>query len=541
MLITSVEFPPILNDSFNTTFLEYLSRVSVLSTLLLKFPKKVSPGTYSFIEQYISSMGIAFAEGFSMDDDENVTKLLDSGLQVAFFTYSKDMSTDELEILKKVAKSLPRSRIGICLNEPINPDSMIMSETISQFSDVVSHFSFKCNANCTNQEHQKILKCCKELINNVGFAIQICFELPIGTSETIASTFATFMDGIHVAAEMTITCDPNYATSQRIHPSPWPTVFANPYSLHNTSYDWNSQSNILDVSSKKEVTPGTAESVKVSNSSTLSTNPPQPPAVTVTAVHSPGANSSFGTGSVSILGSLDLISVFVACLRSDRSDRLFTTVVCDEHGVCLGLVYSNEESLRVAVIERRGVYWSRSRNSLWRKGDSSGMYQELIDIKVDCDYDALRFTVYQRGDPPSFCHLMTRTCWGHVTGIKKLETILMDRKKSAPEGSYTKRLFDDPDLLRKKLLEEVQELVEAQDPDHVAAEAADVLYFAMTRCVAAGVGLTEIEQHLDRRTYKVTRRPGNAKEWRTKNAEDILAKATTASTTAIATETNSNS
>jgi hypothetical protein len=87
------------------------------------------------------------------------------------------------------------------------------------------------------------------------------------------------------------------------------------------------------------------------------------------------------------------------------------------------------------------------------------MFQDLVNIKVDCDYDALRFIVHQRGDPPSFCHLMTRTCWGHVAGIKKLETILIDRKKSAPEGSYTKRLFDDPELLRKKLLEEVSEVI----------------------------------------------------------------------------------
>ena len=71
------------------------------------------------------------------------------------------------------------------------------------------------------------------------------------------------------------------------------------------------------------------------------------------------------------------------------------------------------------------------------------------------------------------------------------------------------------------MLEKVQELVEATEPDHVAAEAADVMYFTMTRCVAAGVGLREIEQHLDRRTFKVTRRPGNAKEWRTKNAEEV--------------------
>jgi phosphoribosyl-ATP pyrophosphohydrolase/phosphoribosyl-AMP cyclohydrolase/histidinol dehydrogenase len=150
------------------------------------------------------------------------------------------------------------------------------------------------------------------------------------------------------------------------------------------------------------------------------------------------------------------------------------------------------------------------------------MYQELLAITYDCDGDALRFSVIQKGEPPSFCHLMTRTCWGNTGGIQKLENILVDRKKSAPVGSYTKRLFDDPNLLQKKLLEECQELIEATDPDHVAAEAADVMYFMMTRCVAAGVGLKDIEKHLDKRTLKVTRRPGNAKEWRTQNAKQIL-------------------
>lgn len=84
-------------------------------------------------------------------------------------------------------------------------------------------------------------------------------------------------------------------------------------------------------------------------------------------------------------------------------------------------------------------------------------------------------------------------------------------------------LFFSYSLLRKKLLEEVQELVEAEDPDHIAAEAADVMYFLMTRCVAAGVSLTQIEKHLDRRSFKITRRPGLAKDWRTKNAEQVLA------------------
>jgi len=150
------------------------------------------------------------------------------------------------------------------------------------------------------------------------------------------------------------------------------------------------------------------------------------------------------------------------------------------------------------------------------------MHQDLIAVRYDCDGDALRFTVIQNGDPPAFCHLMTRTCWGQNRGIHKLESMLIDRKKSAPHGSYTARLFADSSLLQKKLLEEVQELVEAQEPDHIAAEAADVLYFMMTRCVAGGVGLREIEHHLDKRSLKITRRPGLAKEWRTEQAKKLL-------------------
>lgn len=204
------------------------------------------------------------------------------------------------------------------------------------------------------------------------------------------------------------------------------------------------------------------------------------------------------------ISSLDMVDVFLSTLRSDRPDGLFTTVVCDEHDVCLGLVYSNAESIRAAIVEEKGIYWSRSRGGLWRKGDTSGMHQELLSIAVDCDGDALRFSVVQHGYPPSFCHLNTRTCWGHEHGIYKLQSILQDRLRSAPPGSYTKRLFDDQSFLQKKLLEEAQELMEATDPDHIAAEAADVMYFMMTRCVAGGVTLRDIEHHLDKRTLKVT-------------------------------------
>ncbi|EQC38074.1 hypothetical protein SDRG_04504 [Saprolegnia diclina VS20] len=222
---------------------------------------------------------------------------------------------------------------------------------------------------------------------------------------------------------------------------------------------------------------------------------------------------------------------FIRCLKSDRLDGLFTTVVTDASGVALGLVYSSAESILASVQQRRGIYYSRSRNGLWPKGDSSGHVQELIQLDMDCDSDALRFTVFQHSparattpDAGSFCHLETRTCWGPAMGIRHLQATLQDRKQSAPPGSYTKRLFDDMTLLRNKLVEEAQELAEATDAVHVAEEGADVLYFAMARCVAAGVSFQDIEHQLNMRARKLTRRPGNAKAYRIDAANAILAK-----------------
>ncbi|KAJ0408087.1 hypothetical protein ATCC90586_006058 [Pythium insidiosum] len=219
---------------------------------------------------------------------------------------------------------------------------------------------------------------------------------------------------------------------------------------------------------------------------------------------------------------VDAAEAFVKCLRSDRPDGLFTTVVVDESGVALGLVYSSEASVLAAVESGRGVYYSRSRQGLWRKGESSGNFQELVQLDLDCDSDALRFMVRQSG--AGFCHLSTRTCWGDAGGLPALQAMLESRLQAAPAGSYTKRLFDDAELLRNKLVEEAQELAEAQTPTHVAEEAADVMYFAMVRCVAAGATLTDVERQLDMRSLKVKRRPGNSKAYRIDAANEILKK-----------------
>jgi phosphoribosyl-ATP pyrophosphohydrolase/phosphoribosyl-AMP cyclohydrolase/histidinol dehydrogenase len=99
---------------------------------------------------------------------------------------------------------------------------------------------------------------------------------------------------------------------------------------------------------------------------------------------------------------------------------------------------------------------------------------------------------------------------------------MQERLKSVPEGSYTKRLFDDPELLRDKLVEEAQELAEAVDKDDVAGELADVLYFAMVQATKAGVSIDDAVAELDRRARKVTRRQGDSKAFRIEAGNAIL-------------------
>ena len=207
-------------------------------------------------------------------------------------------------------------------------------------------------------------------------------------------------------------------------------------------------------------------------------------------------------------GRIDLAEAIAAPLTSDRADGLWPTVVVDERGAALGLAFSDMTSLRAAVAGRHGVYHSRSRG-LWIKGETSGATQDLLAVGLDCDRDALRFTVRQHGD--GFCHLGTRTCWGADRGLDNLGRRLASRRGDAPAASYTRRLLDDPELLRAKLVEEAAELADAQGAERVAEEAADLLYFALVALVRTGVGLDEVERVLDRRALRVSRSRGEAK------------------------------
>jgi phosphoribosyl-ATP pyrophosphohydrolase/phosphoribosyl-AMP cyclohydrolase/histidinol dehydrogenase len=116
-----------------------------------------------------------------------------------------------------------------------------------------------------------------------------------------------------------------------------------------------------------------------------------------------------------------------------------------------------------------------------------------------------------------FCHLGTASCFGPYSGLSRLQKTLQARKQDAPAGSYTARLFNDGKLLQAKVMEEAEELCRASSKEEVASEAADLLYFALTKCVAAGVSLEDVERNLDLKALKVKRRTGDAKpEWAAK-------------------------
>ena len=201
--------------------------------------------------------------------------------------------------------------------------------------------------------------------------------------------------------------------------------------------------------------------------------------------------------------------------------RLWPTVVCDAEGHALGLVWSTRESLEAAVRERRGIYWSRSRASLWVKGETSGATQELLRVELDCDRDAIVFVVHQRGS--GFCHTGTPGCWPMPFTLSTLSDVIRRRSREAPEGSGTAKLMADPELLASKLREETEELIQALQteetgggsPDEVASEliheAADLLYFTLVATASRGAGVDALRRELAQRHLRVRRRPMSAK------------------------------
>ncbi len=196
-------------------------------------------------------------------------------------------------------------------------------------------------------------------------------------------------------------------------------------------------------------------------------------------------------------GKVNPVDAVVGSINFEKSN-LVPTIVKDEQGQTLMLAYSSPESLRKALTEGKGIYYSRSRQELWEKGATSGSTQKLISCRVDCDRDTLLFTVAQE---QGACHNGTYSCFGQATSGREfslpvLFELLKSRKEELPEGSFSAKMFKDRRKLMKKIVEEAHEVVTYTDQDNLRWEIADLIYFASLLAVDEGIEWSEIQSEL---------------------------------------------
>lgn len=174
--------------------------------------------------------------------------------------------------------------------------------------------------------------------------------------------------------------------------------------------------------------------------------------------------------------------------------------------VVLMLGFMNEEAYQKTVREKRVTFFSRTKQRLWTKGETSGNYLELVDIRIDCDNDTLLVTVNPEGP---VCHTGTDTCFGGKNDnwdLLSLEEVIQDRKKNPVKGSYTASLFESGiNKIAQKVGEEAIELViEAKDDnkDLFLNEAADLMYHYLVLLTTKGYALSDVVKVLKKRHTK---------------------------------------
>jgi phosphoribosyl-ATP pyrophosphohydrolase/phosphoribosyl-AMP cyclohydrolase len=187
---------------------------------------------------------------------------------------------------------------------------------------------------------------------------------------------------------------------------------------------------------------------------------------------------------------------------------LLPVVVQDARmGAVLMVAYATRDALERSLATGEMHFWSRSRDRLWRKGETSGNVLEVVSLHGDCDGDAVLARVRATGPT---CHTGEATCFGAPeapddgpdTVLAALDAVLAERERERPEGSYTVRLLDDENLRLKKLGEETTELVAALargDRDQAVQEAADLVYHVLAALRGADVALAAVMEALENR------------------------------------------
>ncbi len=193
-------------------------------------------------------------------------------------------------------------------------------------------------------------------------------------------------------------------------------------------------------------------------------------------------------------------------LKFDSNGLIPAIVVNSATKKVLTLAYMNRESLEISLEKGLTCFWSRSRQELWLKGETSGNYQHIISITADCDKDALVIAV--KPDGPA-CHLCTESCFENKLwesdeeeefSLEALMKLIEGRKTDKKEGSYTTYLFEKGlDKILKKVGEESTEVIiaaKAQDKAETIYEISDLVYHVMVLMIEAGISLDDISKEL---------------------------------------------
>jgi phosphoribosyl-AMP cyclohydrolase / phosphoribosyl-ATP pyrophosphohydrolase len=206
------------------------------------------------------------------------------------------------------------------------------------------------------------------------------------------------------------------------------------------------------------------------------------------------------------------VALDVASIDFAKGDGLVPAIVQDaDSGAVLMMAYMNREALDQTLARKRAVFFSRSKQRLWEKGETTGHTLDVVNVVADCDNDTLLVTARPRGPA---CHNGTLTCFGDelrsaatsIAFLAKLETVIAQRATEKPEASYTARLLEKGvQRVAQKVGEEGVELAlagAAQGEDKVIGESADLLFHMLVLLRARGVAFGQVVAELEKRHQK---------------------------------------
>ncbi|MBR4385137.1 MAG: bifunctional phosphoribosyl-AMP cyclohydrolase/phosphoribosyl-ATP diphosphatase HisIE [Treponema sp.] len=197
-------------------------------------------------------------------------------------------------------------------------------------------------------------------------------------------------------------------------------------------------------------------------------------------------------------GVVSLKDSFIECLDWKKTDGMIPVIAQSEAGEVLMMGYANKDAFERTFKDGKLTFFSRTRKALWTKGETSGHFLQLVKLRADCDRDTVLATVIPHGGA---CHTGSWTCFTSEpdakSNMERLYATIADRFANPKPGSYTATLNDK--RVREKVMEEAEELTEAEGKDEVIWEAADLLYFVSVLMYKEGVNWQDVYNELDKR------------------------------------------